>query len=69
MNFKMLFTVMRKKGVTFWELAKAIKCSELELIEKIDKDVLNNKEIKVLSDFLNLSSENIGQIFFNDLVS
>lgn len=69
MNLKKLFDLLYKHGISFSELSSQLKYSENVLIEKMSRDDLTNKDIERLSYVLNLSDQEIINIFFEDFVS
>lgn len=69
MDFKKLFGILAQQGISFSELSTQLQYSENVLIEKVSTDNLTNRDIEKLSHILNLSDQEIMNIFFADFVS
>ena len=66
MDVKKLLKIISANNVPISLIAMELKCSEKDVLGKIAYDEFNNKDIKIISNILNLSDEEIYDIFFAD---
>ena len=64
MDIKQLLKVLSVNNVPISLVADKLKCSETDVLKKMVYDEFNNKDIKTISDILNLSGQDIYDIFF-----